>query len=75
MCIRDSILIEGGAKVNWQSKSGSTALMEAASEGRTDTVKLLLEADADPFLSDLLERTALVIAEQQGHNDIVELLK
>ena len=26
-------------------------------------------------LSDLLERTALVIAEQQGHNDIVELLK
>jgi len=49
--------------------------MEAASEGRTDTVLLLLEAEADPFLSDLLERTALVIAEQQGHNDIVELLK
>ena len=69
------MLIEHGAKVNWQSKSGSTALMEAASEGRTDTVQLLLEADADLILSDLLERTALVIAEQQGHNDIVELLK
>jgi len=26
-------------------------------------------------LSDLLERTALVIAEQQGHLDIVEMLK
>ncbi|GIT72614.1 MAG: hypothetical protein Ct9H300mP28_24280 [Pseudomonadota bacterium] len=49
--------------------------MEAALKGGTDTVLLLLEADADPFLLDLLERTALVIAEQQGHNDIVELLK
>ena len=49
--------------------------MEAASEGRTDTVQLFLLAGANPILSDLLERTALVIAEQQGHNDTVELLK
>jgi ankyrin repeat protein len=68
-------LIKHGAKINWQSKSGSSALMEAALEGRTDTVKLLVEANADPSLSDLLERTALVIAEQQGHLDIVEMLK
>jgi ankyrin repeat protein len=50
-------------------------LMEAALEGRSDTVKLLVDANADPSLSDLLERTALVIAEQQGHLDIVEMLK
>jgi ankyrin repeat protein len=49
--------------------------MEAALEGRTDTVKLLVDANADPLLSDLLERTAFVIAEQQGHLDIVEMLK
>jgi ankyrin repeat protein len=49
--------------------------MEAASEGRTDTVKLLLDSKANPLLSDMLERTALVIAEQQGHMDIVEMLK
>ena len=69
------MLIEHGAKINWQSKSGSSALMEAASEGRTDTVKLLLDSKANPLLSDMLERTALVIAEQQGHMDIVEMLK
>ncbi|MBT4185178.1 MAG: hypothetical protein HOE10_08010 [Deltaproteobacteria bacterium] len=49
--------------------------MEAALEGRSDTVKLLVDANADLSLSDLLERTALVIAEQQGHLDIVEMLK
>ena len=49
--------------------------MESAAEGRTDTVKLLLDAKADPLLLDLLARSALIIAEQQGHLDIVEMLK
>ena len=49
--------------------------MESASEGRTDTVKFLLEKKANPDLVDLLERTALNIAKERGHMDIVELLK
>jgi len=44
-------------------------------EGRTDTVKMLIEANADLLLLDLLDRTALIIAEQQGHLDIAALLK
>jgi ankyrin repeat protein len=49
--------------------------MESAAEGRTDTVKLLMDAKANPLLLDLLKRSALIIAEQQGHLDIVEMLK
>ena len=49
--------------------------MESASEGRTDTVKFLLEKNADSSLLDLLERTALNIALERGHMDIVKLLK
>ena len=49
--------------------------MESASEGRTDTVRLLIDAKAKLSLLDLLERTALIIAEQQGHLDIAEMLK
>ncbi|MEC9384424.1 MAG: ankyrin repeat domain-containing protein, partial [SAR324 cluster bacterium] len=67
--------IKHGGYINCKRNSGSTALMESAAEGRTDTVKLLLDAKADPLLLDLLARSALIIAEQQGHLDIVEMLK
>ena len=49
--------------------------MEAAAEGRTDTVNLLIGKNADRFLLDMLGRSALLIAKQQGHMDIVEMLK
>ena len=48
--------------------------MEAAIEGRTDTVKLLLKNGADPELIDAFGRTALLGARQEGYRDIVQLL-
>ena len=72
MCIRDRL--DNKADVNRQSNSGSSALMEAAIEGRTDTVKLLLENGADPELIDAFGRTALLGARQEGYQDIVQLL-
>ena len=49
--------------------------MEAAIEGRTDTVKLLLENGANSELTDTFGRTALLGARQEGYQDIVQLLE
>ena len=45
-------LLAGGAQVNGQTKSGNTALSEAARYGHIESVKMLLQAQADPNLCD-----------------------
>ena len=53
-----------------------TALMLAAWKGEIKTARLLLEHGADiDIRSDFFDRTALMIAEEEGHDDIAKLIK
>ena len=54
-----NILIANGAEVNTKNSGGETALMSAAIKGKTQAVKLLLEADADIHAKDDRGQTAL----------------
>ena len=47
----------------------------AAFSGRANTVKVLLDHGADFTVRDERGRTLLMLAERQGHRDIVALLK
>ena len=48
--------------------------MLAASHGRLDTVKLLLEAGADINIQDEDGSTSLMCASEHGHGEIVKYL-
>ena len=50
------------------------ALVTAATHGRTDVVRVLLDAGADPNVADSNDQTALHFAAYVGHPDVVELL-
>ncbi|KPP71675.1 KN motif and ankyrin repeat domain-containing protein 4-like, partial [Scleropages formosus] len=56
------------------SQAGQTALMLAASHGRTAMVHLLLDCGANPNVQDHSGSTALMCACEHGHGDIVRLL-
>jgi ankyrin repeat protein len=64
-----------GAKVNWQSKSGWTALMSAADSGDLPTTELLLQHGANPQLQDENGKTALYWARRQKYRDVVRVLE
>jgi hypothetical protein len=49
--------------------------MQAALVGKTEIVKILLDAGADPTVKDTGGRTAIDYAEDQKHDDIVQLIK
>ncbi|MFC1478069.1 ankyrin repeat domain-containing protein [Candidatus Margulisiibacteriota bacterium] len=57
-----------------EANNGKTALMVAAKRGRTEVVKLLIEAGADLNLKNVEDRTALMIAAEKGHTEIIKLL-
>jgi ankyrin repeat protein len=46
------VILQAGADVNFTNPYGPTALMMGAGRGFTDIVKFLLEAGADPNISD-----------------------
>ncbi|XP_067130342.1 KN motif and ankyrin repeat domain-containing protein 2-like [Centruroides vittatus] len=56
------------------SQNGQTALMLAASQGRVEAVKLLLECGAEINMQDKDGSTALMCAAEHGHGDVVHLL-
>ena len=53
---------------------GFTPLMHAASVGRADVAKLLLDGGADPSAESKLGVTALALAAEAGREDVVALL-
>lgn len=63
------------ADVNLKAKqNGQTALMLAASHGRFEICKLLLDCGAEINLQDNDGSTALMCAAEHGHPDIISLL-
>lgn len=60
--------------INYQDQWGFTALMAAASGGRTEAVQILLGCGADTDLTDNNGVTAMMCAVQRGHIDVVDLL-
>lgn len=70
-----SLLLERGADVNAQTRSGrASSLHRAAYSGHVTVVKLLIKYGADPRLSDSDGQTPLHKAAQKAHKEAVELL-
>lgn len=63
-----------GIRVNQPNKYGLTALQQACVDGNLELANFLLERGADLSLVDSDGRTALHLASEQGHLDIVSLL-
>jgi thiosulfate/3-mercaptopyruvate sulfurtransferase len=55
-------LIQAGARLDSQNVNGATALIYAASAGKSEIVRLLLDAGADTTLETLDGFTALDVA-------------
>jgi ankyrin repeat protein len=80
-CVR--LLLRHRAKIDAQSSVGATALIYAVSSACEDflppsknpTVHALLEAGADPALSDADGVSALIIAERSSATEYVRLLR
>lgn len=53
----------------------TTALMYAAQNGHLDTVKFLILAGANPDVKDREGKTALELAGENRHDDVVDYLK
>ncbi|KAH7644156.1 ankyrin repeat domain containing protein [Dermatophagoides farinae] len=63
------------ADINRKAKqNGQTALMLAASHGRVEITKILLECGAEINLQDNDGSTALMCAAEHGHNEVISLL-
>lgn len=72
---RISALVANGADVNATDANGRTALMIAASAGKTSVVDVLLTRGANPNVTDSKDgRTALIIATEGGHGDVARAL-
>lgn len=68
-------LLQHGAAVNGSDESGRTALIDAASRGQTEAVGVLLAAGADvEAKTKIEEKTAVLLAADQGHVKIVQML-
>ena len=64
-------LLASGADINYQNRKGTTALMWAASYGRTEVVRFLVASRADMMLKDRRGRTVLHRANLAGQTDVV----
>jgi ankyrin repeat protein len=71
------MLVKAGAEVDApQNSSGWTDLMGAAMNGKVDTVKALLDAEANVLIKDDFGKTALNHAEEEDVNEeVITLLR
>lgn len=72
------LLIENGADLNVTAKYNLSALMLALITHHVEVARLLIEAGADIDIrgnKNFFAKTALVLAEDGGHSEIVALLK
>lgn len=68
-------LLDAGANPNVRDRlEVQTPLMYAAAHGYTESVRILIDAGADASIVDNNRRTALMLAEEEGHYEIVDLL-
>lgn len=68
------LLLEKGAVVNCQDEDGRTALSLACEMGHLDAVKLLVQFNADPDISDAWGNNALMYAAFSGQSQVLEFL-
>ncbi|XP_069008089.1 ankyrin repeat and SAM domain-containing protein 4B [Embiotoca jacksoni] len=68
------LLLEKGANVNCQDEDGRTALSLVCEMGYLDVVKLLVQFNADPDVSDAWGNSALMYAAFSGHSQVLEFL-
>ena len=74
--VRHLLKHEGArSTIDAQSHNGTTALWWACYNGVTETVRLLLEAGANPMLADDNGKTAVDIAKYRGRNEHVTILE
>lgn len=69
-----SAILANGADVNETTGGGQTALILAVIFGRTNLVKLLMKAGADPLLRDNLGLNAIEWAQRRGLTEAVAIL-
>jgi hypothetical protein len=68
------LLLDNYAYIDAAAPNGSTPLMMASKYGTDETVKMLLEAGADPALKNLQGLTAIEFANQVQRDDIVQII-
>ncbi|XP_018583116.1 ankyrin repeat domain-containing protein 50 [Scleropages formosus] len=68
------MLLEKGANVNCQDDQGRTALSFTCELGYLDAVKLLVQYNADPEITDAWGNSALMYAAFAGHSQVLEFL-
>jgi len=69
-----SALLANGADVNETTGGGQTALILAVIFGRTNLIKLLMKAGADPQLRDNLGLNAIEWAQRRGLTEVIAIL-
>lgn len=68
-------LIQAGANVDLEDAQGVTALMEASGNNCFNSAKILLKNKCNMKIINKNGQTALDIAIQEGHSEIIDLLK
>lgn len=70
------LLLKHGANPNLSDEStGDTPLHDAARQGFLDTVKVLIEFDADICAQDYRSRRPIDLARENGHLEVVTFLE